>query len=977
MKTYKLEVKNGTYLTEPILSQEEWLSVLHAADNDQHQRQLDVLRMFLIQTGHKATCSQIGKLYSMNDSAVNKLVVHFTQFAQKACGKEFQIEDPDKINGESFWPLAMYGRHLKNKLFEWELRPELVSALQDFLLEKLLLEYRRPVIEEGLDNSRSKELYKWRVLASCAGGTAEEILTFLASKSTGMNFITWRTQSAIGEALKDHHKEIIDCFSLLLTEGKTFYENYAKFVEYGKTFLSKKDADRILKEKEAALFLACSNPQTYPVYKWTLYKDACVYLGIDTKEAKPVDGYMAILQRIIGKENQDAELIAKLKAETAPYFWSEMLNAQDVLYQMQSFMQASLPKNWLQRQYDLALSKPNNPFERWFPAYESSVKRFQAMFDDGKTAQDVDEDTKDFFIRRPENFISKNSQGTYSRPEYEKFLEHWDEIYDILARNVHAGTINPDDYDALNKLISPLTVKDRQAAFHRLWSGLFPELLTTVISNGYFYDAYNKVRSVDGSLPEGKKSWLEDNLTLMEHFDNKVNFRHPWHKAIFAWYLTKLSDMNDNNTDMEEYIELINANKNLVLTGAPGTGKTYLAKQIACSLILGKSDFASMTEDEQAFFNEHYKLVQFHPSYDYTDFVEGLRPVKQDQAQIGFKRQDGVIKQLCEAAIINLEEANKSVPEQKQEQTVKQMVLEFVNDAIAGETAFQTKTGKPFTIAKLEDNAFYVYSKEVGESLIRVPLKDLYALIGKERPMKVTDIRALIGRRRTQQYDSYLYSIWEQLDNVSANKSSAVNQGPNSEGGVKRENFVLIIDEINRGELSKIFGEVFFSIDPGYRGKAGRVQTQYQNLIEEDDVFFDGFYVPENVYIIGTMNDIDRGVESMDFAIRRRFAWKEVKAQDQVAMLDTTIPEWNEEAKARMASLNKALKRPEIGLTDAYDIGPAYFINLKRYGGDFAKLWEYHIKPVLQEYLRGTRDMLGKIQILKEAFDNPQEEKND
>ncbi len=85
---------------------------------------------------------------------------------------------------------------------------------------------------------------------------------------------------------------------------------------------------------------------------------------------------------------------------------------------------------------------------------------------------------------------------------------------------------------------------------------------------------------------------------------------------------------------------------------------------------------------------------------------------------------------------------------------------------------------------------------------------------------------------------------------------------------------MFIIDEINRGEISKIFGDLFFSIGPGYRGPSGRVMTQYQNLVkDDDDAFKDGFYIPENVFIIGTMNDIDRSVESMDFAFRRRFAF--------------------------------------------------------------------------------------------------------
>ena len=176
--------------------------------------------------------------------------------------------------------------------------------------------------------------------------------------------------------------------------------------------------------------------------------------------------------------------------------------------------------------------------------------------------------------------------------------------------------------------------------------------------------------------------------------------------------------------------------------------------------------------------------------------------------------------------------------------------------------------------------------------------------------------------------------------------------------------FVLIIDEINRAEISKVLGELFFSIDSGYRGIDGKVKTQYANLQESDDVFADGFYVPENVYIIGTMNDIDRSVESMDFAMRRRFAWQEIKAEDRISMWDGNIDTYKEEAKIRMTNLNSEINKiPELG--SAYCIGPAYFLKLKEYDGDFQKLWTNHIQGVLFEYLRGlpnSKDLLTKLE---------------
>lgn len=194
-------------------------------------------------------------------------------------------------------------------------------------------------------------------------------------------------------------------------------------------------------------------------------------------------------------------------------------------------------------------------------------------------------------------------------------------------------------------------------------------------------------------------------------------------------------------------------------------------------------------------------------------------------------------------------------------------------------------------------------------------------------------------------------------------------------------NFVFIIDEINRGELSKIFGELFFSIDPGYRGKKGLVKTQYQNLItDKSDPFYDGFYVPENVYIIGTMNDIDRSVESMDFAMRRRFAWKEVRADENTGMLDD-LGSMKLDVVAKMNRLNEAIWNDATndgieGLSRAYHIGGAYFRKLKLYLNDdfsnkdeaYRKLWDNHLRGVLFEYLRGSIDAAENMKMLENVY---------
>jgi len=276
---------------------------------------------------------------------------------------------------------------------------------------------------------------------------------------------------------------------------------------------------------------------------------------------------------------------------------------------------------------------------------------------------------------------------------------------------------------------------------------------------------------------------------------------------------------------INDCIELLRANHNLILTGAPGTGKTYLAKEIArqmCGTGTVENDF-----------------VQFHPSYDYTDFVEGLRPTQPDaNGNIGFKLTNGIFKNFCKAA--------------------------------------------------------------------------------KESPDK---------------------------------------------------DFVFIIDEINRGEISKIFGELFFSVDPGYRGEKGKVKTQYTNM-QSGETLFDPelgngwFYIPENVYIIGTMNDVDRSVESFDFAMRRRFVWKEITAKESAENMGLSG-----EQKERMLRLNVAIWSVEEGkgidgLGSSYHIGAAYFRNQT----DFARLWKLNLKPLLHEYLRGMPDADKQLERLEKIY---------
>ena len=361
--------------------------------------------------------------------------------------------------------------------------------------------------------------------------------------------------------------------------------------------------------------------------------------------------------------------------------------------------------------------------------------------------------------------------------------------------------------------------------------------------------------------------------------------------------------------------------KNLILRGAPGTGKTYLAKEIAMELTGGN-------EDQIGF-------VQFHPSYDYTDFVEGLRPVSNGDGAIEFKLQDGIFKQFCQRA----KEAQKTGGQDNFEEAWD-LYLEYVNSR--DEKEYLTEFSYLTVNSRNNFNINYE-TKSQGTCLTKFYVYELYK---DEKYLKQP-----YYRNQGKKVLETLKKRFGLKDYISPTEIKT------------DKNFVFIIDEINRGEISKIFGELFFSIDPGYRGKKGCVSTQYANLHETDEKF----YIPENVYIIGTMNDIDRSVDTFDFAMRRRFRFVEVTAESQVGMLDDVLGDEAKEAKKRLRNLNAAIENVQE-LNSHYHIGPSYFLKLKDVGFDYELLWSDYLKPLLEDYLRGSYEEDETLKTLKKAF---------
>lgn len=405
------------------------------------------------------------------------------------------------------------------------------------------------------------------------------------------------------------------------------------------------------------------------------------------------------------------------------------------------------------------------------------------------------------------------------------------------------------------------------------------------------------------------------------------------------------------------YSSLLIESKNIIFRGAPGTGKSFLAKEIAADIISnGYFNRYTLLTDEQ---RKQVEFVQFHPSYDYSDFVEGIRPKVNDDGTMGFELQDGIFKRFVARARKNYEDSQKSKETIEKEVSVQEAMADFFSSVELGVDTFKTINGNEFTITSVDDKHINIsIPGNASVNKLSLNIDELRKMLESGIEFKkIIEIQSFFGKTFGSQAYSYDFALYKAIKA----KKGAMSKAKPQQTELKK--YIFIIDEINRGEISKIFGELFFAIDPGYRGKAGEVSTQYANLHSDPD---EKFYIPENVYIIGTMNDIDRSVDSFDFAMRRRFRFIELKADDRLEMLASLENEALEaEAKNRMAALNKEIAAVE-DLNENYQIGASYFLKLKTL--TFDQLWTDYLQPLLQEYVQGMYDDKGIMNKFAKAY---------
>lgn len=899
METIRVKEIDGVYSCDIGISKETWLELLK--DTNMPDGYRDALLRFYYYPAHRGTCTAVSNMMGGNAQKLNANIRELGRYVQNRLNR-FQVTRPDGT--PCFWIIPMCGGKDMPKgnegTFEWQLRPELVEAIRDYLYWYLIERYKEVRKQIPIDGEEWTEIYKWHLITASKGKTPFDIIR---------DHVAHPSKSELGgfsnliDAVRDNKtlKHLVDnnpeglqkALDVLADETKSLNDRLADYKSAMVSLLPPSGFNsKANDERTASTILTCLNPMHYTFYKYDVYSLFCKYLGEQRKTAgQCYDHFLKLLKPLSVLAVSDKELQQIVEPSLKEQLRSDLLLAQDVLW----ILLIEFPQT-MGYIYSL-LTSPKQRVWLWNKAFLSDL---QDTLEIGSSANTI----KDFTSYKSKNALRKAYQQDVGNGDLKIPDAYWSFINEVNVGDIVV-------------VFEPKKGNGKQYHLLHGW-GVFTSDCIVNVSNENPMSRTVQWRSFI-KIPKQN-----------EEMGNSVFFQGTTDKQ--ALHIKELLDINSEvvmESKYQKYIDLLEANKNLILTGAPGTGKTFMAKSIAEEM------------------NAEVGFVQFHPSYDYTDFVEGLRPKNDENGNVGFVRKDGVFKEFCKQSLNDNFSNNTSISQYSDEEALMRFKedlkekgqIEIPSYLKSNITRIVTLTNSGSigvigdTIHSYSDNRILQYMRD----------KD----------------RSFLGN------DTYSYSIAEHILSHYKQNNEKTYRSP--------KKFVFIIDEINRGEISKIFGELFFSIDPGYRGEKGKVNTQYQNMVPEGNVFKDGFYVPENVYIIGTMNDIDRSVESMDFAMRRRFAWQEVTAEESYTNMIENDPEFvlvKDEIKARMFNLNKAIVETE-GLDEAYQIGAAYFrkiLDYKEKANPFDCLWENHLKGLLFEYLRGNRRAKELLEKLYEAY---------
>lgn len=568
---------------------------------------------------------------------------------------------------------------------------------------------------------------------------------------------------------------------------------------------------------------------------------------------------------------------------------------------------------------------------KWYEGYAEHTGKMAELRKNQGTLSDED---LDWIWLQSDNGICTIKRGALPKAEYEKNRDFLLSLTQQIIASPDATTRQNVFSQWDEKIKTGEFTTRRYAVVNRVFAAVSPEKFTTLVNKAdckALMDGIAQHFELTGSR-DG--DWIDLNNSLKNFLSVAgIDTTAVLENNIALWQLSlamgalneDMSTMNDAQIPTHtETSRLSGYNSgsllNKVLYGPPGTGKTFATIDHALA-ILAPELFEAETDREslKAAFDSFVRQGQiifttFHQSYSYEDFVEGIRAEATDMGQLEYRVEPGVFKKLCEQARTGI-----TVDEDPFEKALMKLrnKLEANGDELTG---FLTKQNKRFSLRQSERGSFRAYpedsTKESGRS---VQVKKL-----KSRYQAAPD----------QQVGTYSYGILKYMEEHCGLPLAY------SETAIPRKKFVIIIDEINRGNISRIFGELITLIEPGKRSGASEALSVMLPYSKET------FSIPENVYLIGTMNTADRSLATMDIALRRRFVFHELMPEPR--LLENVVVEG-----INIGHLLTVMNdRIEVLLDRDHLLGHAYFMPLveNRTLAKLSQIFRTQIIPLLQEY---------------------------
>lgn len=836
MREIQIEYNGKEYTSKASVSVQEWQSILQDQSIATPER-IDMLIKFYNEPEHKSTCIAIAQKYDDElNSAPQSYNSNNTHFGKAVCKKldlKFLRADGE---GDCYWAVAMLGRDLEDGHFEWQLRPELVEALE-----------LDPVLAFTVKN---KDQVVKNILTLESYINSTEYREFALDRiRLGKTFIVYKV-------------------------GPETHFAPSRFIGYINSNEEKHRLSPYLDGKK-------TNQNFRDIFNWNAEAD-------DELEAM----YLSYCSRLGAKpKNQDRAYINT----------------------------------------DITLkAKGMNDYERFKKILEYFVAHYMWVKHNDTKNPGYEE-----YIHprlQDETFITYGFG--WKDESIQTMIEEWN-VYESMPDTYIQMTIKKNQWGAMGPKTCYLQLESSTPALNVQFYGEKTD------DNGQkTFDGFKLVEYYYHT----DKSWAEKSFYLLTDlglFDKTKGITDTL-KSMFDNYVKLYNDqkMNYNNSQVmgqiQELCDLLDLKKNIILQGAPGTGKTYTTASIAVRMCnKAFSDFGDHAKvmDEYDRLREAGRIAfcTFHQSMDYEDFVEGLKPEVKDNG-VEYTIEDGIFKKICFSA----------------RQTNPINIVECINKYLESIKGYENKKTIPTLSGKSQ---LYVWWNDGNQT---ISTRSIISKSDKDEEYSPSPLN--IEKVKMQAIGEGVENNWRQYSQAFIN---AVKKEYNIGNQETDEPFILIIDEINRGNVSKLFGELITLLEADKRSGNGDHSITLKLPYSKED-----FSVPHNLYIIGTMNTTDRSTGTIDYAVRRRFAFVSLESNDRVIenwcnsknvsadVKETALAlfaEINGKSKDDKESFIFKHKAANIELEDL-KVGHSYFMAKDM---DTLKMkMKFEVVPLIKEYIK-------------------------